>query len=325
MRVVVTGARGFVGRFVVAALAERGVEIVALERSARGEGDRHVRAQYVADPDTPAAALERTLASADAVVHLAAAVHDVRGRVPAQLMQRVNRDYTLRLARAALFAGVRRFVFVSSVKVNTETTARGEVLDERAAVRPRGAYAVSKWQAEQGLAELGAELPSVSVRSPLVYGPGVRANFARLMRAVERGWPLPLGAVDNRRSLVYVENLADLWARLACEPWPLPGARVYFAGDAESLSTAELVRRLARELAVAPRLVPVPEPIVRAALVGLGQRGLAERLLGSLEVSAERARIELGWTPPWSVDEGLARTARWYTARRETARWYRAR
>jgi nucleoside-diphosphate-sugar epimerase len=310
---VVTGARGFVGRFVVAALHERGVEVVALERSPSAGATSGADLELVARASDAESALVRLVSGSVAVIHLAALVHDLRGRTSAADYTLINRDYTLRLARAARSAGVRRFVFQSSIKINGDESGDTPISESTPAL-PIGAYASSKWQAERGLAALAGDLSSVSVRSPLVYGPGVRANFERLLRAVLQRTPLPLGAITNRRSLIYVENLAHALAEIALAPgWC---SSTYVVSDGEDLSTPELVRRLGKALGVAPRLIAVPEPVLGAALTALGQRALVPRLLGSLTVDASRLRRELGWSPPVSVDEALARTGRWYRGAR---------
>jgi nucleoside-diphosphate-sugar epimerase len=309
VRVVVTGARGFVGRHVVPALTARGVEVVALERSPSTARASGIAEERIASSGDDEVTLARALAGCQALVHLAALVHDT-GRGGAGEYARVNRDYSLRLARAAAAAGVARFVFLSTIKVHGDSAPAP--LSEASPLAPADAYAESKSQAERGLAELAPALSTVSLRCPLVYGPGVRANFARLLRAVARRRPLPFGAIVNRRSLIYVENLADALSALTLAP--VAGASTYVVCDGEDLSTPELVRRLSVALGVEPRLVDVPEPLLVAALTLLGKRALVPRLLGSLVIDASRLRRELSWSPPIALDEGLARTARWSRA-----------
>lgn len=308
MRVVVSGARGFVGRHLVPALAARGAEVVALERSPSGVRASGVVEERIGSSADDEPTLARALAGSDSVVHLAALVHG-HGRSAGEYA-RVNRDYSLRLARAAAAAGVARFVFLSTIKVHGDSSLAP--LCESSPLAPPDAYAESKWQAERGLSELTGSLSTVSVRCPLVYGPGARANFARLVGAVAKRRPLPFGAIDNRRSLIYVENLADALSALALAPGAT-GSR-YVVSDGEDLSTPELVRRLGRALDVEPRLVAVPEPLLVAGLTLLGQRALVPRLLGSLAIDPSRLGRELGWSPPLTVDEGLARSARWFRA-----------
>ncbi len=314
MSVVVTGAGGFVGRFVLAALRARGVPVLALTRQAAAAASSSDSVACAGHLDSEER-LKSLLGGATAVIHLAALVHDVRGLTSAAEYDAVNRDYTLRLARAAAAAGVKRFVFLSSIKVNGEFSAPGAPFSEESPAAPHGAYAQSKWQAEQGLEALGGPLSVMIVRSPLVYGPGVRANFERLLRAVARGLPLPLGAIRNQRSLVYVENLADALVQLALQGDASP-ARTYLISDGEDVSTPELIRRLATALGVRPRLVPVPPELLRLGLVALRKRDGVPRLLGSLCVDSRRLRRELGWTPPFSLQQGLARTVEWLREQR---------
>jgi nucleoside-diphosphate-sugar epimerase len=312
-RVIVTGASGFVGGFVLRALEGRGAAAVAAQRGTTRSGSVG-RPEVHVEPGASLPSLRAALEGATAVVHLAAAVHDMRGRISPGEYLRTNRDYALRLARAAAEVGVPRFVFVSTIKVNGESTPSGEAFRESSEVAPRGAYAESKWQAEEGLRALSFErgIQTAIVRPPLVYGAGVRANFRSLMRLVRSGIPLPFAGFDNARSLVYAENLADLLARLAIEGWGTEPSRTYLVSDGEDVSTAELVRRLGCALHKHPRLFRVPDWAFRYGLRVLRRRSVVDRLAGSLRVDSGRVRRELGWTPPCSLDEGLARTAEWF-------------
>ena len=312
-RIVVTGATGFVGGFLARALEARGATVVAAGR--RGEttgGGTQIPARL--GPETSDEEMRTVVQGATAVVHLAAAVHDVHGRTPRAEYMRVNRDYALRLAEAAATAGVPRFVFASTIKVNGESTRPGEAFHERSVVEPRGSYAQSKWQAEEGLRHLSAAsgMRTRIVRPPLVYGPGVRANFRSLIRWVKRGMPLPFSGFDNARSLMGVENLADVLVRLAIGEGDAAPSRTYLVSDGEDVSTADLVRRLARALHVAPRLFPVPESVLRRALAVLNKSDMAGRLVGSLRIDSDAIRRDLAWSPPFSLDEGLSRTAKWF-------------
>ena len=311
-RVVVTGASGFVGRHVCRGLAAKGARVTAGVRESQIIDGAEASALMA--PESSLEHLTAALQGARAVVHLAAAVHDVHGRTTEAEYWRVNRDYPLLLARAAAAAHVERFVFVSTIKVNGEGTSGNAAYREQSPASPHGPYAESKWQAEQSLLELSAVsgLQIRIVRPPLVYGPGVRANFQSLMHWVQRGVPLPFGALHNARSLVYVENLSDLLARLALETTHEADSRTYLVSDGSDLSTPELIRAIAAALGVAPRLVPVPEFLLRNVLSILGRGELIDRLLGSLRVDSSLVRRELGWTPPFSVAEGLERTASWF-------------
>lgn len=250
------------------------------------------------------------LTGTQAILHLAARAHILHDEAadPLAAYRAVNTAGTLRLAEQAAAAGVRRFVFVSTVKVHGESSPPGRPFDETMAPVPEGPYAVSKLEAEQGLAALAARtgMEVVVVRPPLVYGPGVKANFAAMARAVDRGWPLPLGAIDNRRSLIGVDNLVDLLLR--CLDHPAAANQAFLASDGEDLSTPEMLRRLGTALGRPARLLPVPQTLLRAGGALLGRGPAVDRLCGSLQVDITKARTLLGWSPPVSVDEGLRRT-----------------
>ena len=244
-------------------------------------------------------------------MHLAARVHIMRDDAadPLAEFRRVNVEGTRVLASAAAAAGVRRFVYLSSIKVNGESTLRP--FTETDPPSPEDAYGISKWEAERGLTQIAraSAMQYVILRSPLVYGPGVRGNFLSLMLAVARGVPLPLAAIDNRRSLLYVGNLVD--AIRVCLSHPAAAEQLFLVSDGQDVSSAELSRRLAAALQVRPRLVPVPVPLLRLAGRLAGRGAAIERLVGSLQVDSSRIRAILGWFPPFSLDEGLAETARW--------------
>jgi nucleoside-diphosphate-sugar epimerase len=221
--------------------------------------------------------------------------------------RRVNVDSTLNLARQAAAVGVRRFVFVSSVKVNGEATLPGQAFTERDAPAPQDPYGQSKDEAEIGLRELAADtgMEVVIIRPTLVYGLGVKANFAALMRAVQRGWPLPLGAVHNQRSLVALDNLVDLI--VTCLDHPAAANQTFLVSDGQDLSTTELVRGMAQAAGVPARLLPVPVWALQAGASLLGKGDAVQRLCGNLQVDISKARSLLGWVPPVSVEEGLRR------------------
>lgn len=243
----------------------------------------------------------------DAVVHLAARVHVMRDVVsdPLTEFRRINVGGTERLARQAAAAGVRRFLFLSSIKVNGESGT----FSESDSAAPMDPYGVSKHEAEQSLARVAAVsgMAVVIIRPPLVYGPGVKANFRALIRAVERGVPLPFGAIDNRRSLVGLDNLIDFI--VTCLEHPAAANETFLVSDGEDVSTADLVRRLARAMGRPARLIPVPSGIMLLLAEALNKGDVAQRLLGSLQLNTSKARAVLGWTAPISVDEGLRRAA----------------
>ena len=255
---------------------------------------------------------DSALQSVDCVMHLAARAH-ILGDDPhnSNLYMETNARGTLRLAEAAAAAGVGRLVYLSSVKVNGEATEASPFAPgDRPA--PQDAYGVSKWHAEQSLQEVARRtgLGVAIVRPPLVYGPGVGANFLRLIRWVDRGWPLPFGRVRNSRSLISLWNLCDMLTGLPKNPQAY--GRTWMVCDGQDLSTPQLVRRIGTALRRPVRLLPVPVGLLRVAAATVGRSAEFARLCGSLTVNMTSTCSALGWTPPVSVDEALARTAAWY-------------
>ena len=314
--VLITGASGFVGRALVERLATEGVPTRA---AARGAALPPAGAQQVHSPNLgPDADWRAALVSVSCVVHLAARVHVMQDRAadPLTEFRRANVDGTLALAQQAAAAGVRRFVFVSSIKVNGEVTAPNTPFRSEDAAAPEDAYGISKWEAEQALRGLSADtgMELVIVRPVLVYGPGVKANFRNLMAWLARGWPLPLGAVHNRRSLLALDNLVDLL--VTCVRHPAAAGQTFLASDGEDLSTTELLRRLGAALGKPARLLPVPASWLQGAARLLGGSGLAQRLCGSLQVDSGQTLDLLGWTPPVTVDDALRKTAQAFLAQR---------
>lgn len=305
MRFLVTGANGFVGKPLVAALRQRsGDTVVAATR--RGGPDEIAVGDLGTDTDWSAA-----LVGVDVVIHAAARVHMMNENSPSahDEYMRSNVEGTLSLARQAVAAGVKRLVFISSIKANGEGTERGRPYTAADTPDPHGSYAESKVEAEARLRALSQEtgLEVTIIRPPLVYGPGVRANFAALMRLVARGVPLPLGSINNRRSMVAVDNLIDLI--ITCAIHPAAPGHVFLVSDGEDLSTSDLLRRLGRALGRPARLLPIPTALLSLGATLLGKGAVATRVLGSLQVDIEPTRRTLGWTPPVSVDEGLKRAS----------------
>ena len=226
---------------------------------------------------------------------------------PVTAFRALNVDGTLNLARQAAATGIKRFVFISSVKVNGESTPLGRAFTEIDAPNPQDAHGQSKHEAEQGLRQISADtgMEVVIIRPPLVYGPGVQANFAALMRAVQHGWPLPLGAVHNQRSLVALDNLVDFI--VTCITHPQAANQTFLVSDGQDLSTTELVRGMARAAGVPARLLPVPVWALQAGASLLGKGDAVQRLSGNLQVDMSKARSVLGWVPPVSVEEGFRR------------------
>lgn len=302
MKVLVTGGNGFVGRALCARVEQTGHQAVPGVRRPCGMSNEKV----VGDIDE-ATHWAEAVDGCQAVVHLAARVHVMHDTAadPLEEFRRTNVAGTLNLARQAAAAGVRRFVFISSVKVNGESTRPGLPFSERDAPAPQDAYGLSKLEAEQGLRAIAQEtgMQLVVIRPPLVYGPGVRANFRALMRVVARGMPLPLAAVDNRRSLVGLDNLVDFI--VTCIDHPAAANEVFLVSDGEDLSTPELVRRLSRAVGKPPRLFAMPLRLLAVLAVLSGRKAALERVCGNLQVDIAKARTMLAWRPPLRVDEGL--------------------
>lgn len=307
MRVLITGASGFVGRTLSVEAVSRGVAVLGATRTRH---DLSADASNIVVPRVDGSTDWRdALRGCSALVHLAARVHVMQETTadPLTEFRRVNVQGTLNLARQAAAAGARRFVFISSIKVNGEATQPGERFTAEDAVEPLDAYGISKMEAEQGLRQIAQQtgMEVVIIRPPLVYGPGVKANFAALMRAVQRGWPLPLGAVHNQRSLVALDNLVDFI--ITCITHPQAANQTFLVSDGQDLSTTELVRGMAHAAGVPARLLPVPVRALKAGASLLGKGDAVQRLCGNLQVDMSKARSLLGWVPPVSVEEGLRR------------------
>jgi len=313
MNILMTGATGFVGTWLTGILRCSHTVRLAVRDSRHAE--QHADTLVVGDIDKDTN-WSTALQGVDCVVHLAARVHIIR---PAQdeyeRYYHTNTEGTAKLASAAAAAGVRRFIFMSTIKVNGERTG---VVPFSASDPPRPVdhYGKSKLQAELRLHDLAAcsSMIVTTIRPPLVYGPGVRANFLRLLNAVCRGWPLPLGSVRNTRSLVSVWNLCDL-IKTAIEV-PFPG--IVMASDGDDLSTPELIRRISKSMQRPVRLLPTPVPVLKAIGRCVGRGDAVSRLCDSLAVDISGTRRALGWTPPVSVDESLDRTVKWFLRERQT-------
>ena len=313
---LVTGASGFVGGAVVRRLTIDGRPVRAVSR--RGQAGLPPSTDLVDGIDLAGDFdWEPVVAGCESIVHAAARVHVMKELARDSLTEfrKVNVAGTLALARTAARAGVRRFVFLSSAKVNGEGTTPGCPFKADDPPAPEDPYGLSKLEAEVGLRELTATsgMEIVCIRPALVYGPGVKANFFALMRALARGLPLPLGAVNNKRSLVGIDNLVDLIA--VCLQHPAAANRTFMVSDGEDLSTTELLIRAAAALGRPARLVPVPQRVLQLGAKIVGKPELARRLLGSLQVDIRATRATLDWSPPYTVDEELRRTARWFLDR----------
>ncbi len=305
MRVLVTGASGFVGHALWNKLSHTtDLSVIGTVRVAAAANPLLVPVgELAAHSDW-----SPVLRGIEVVIHAAARVHVMNERAvnPLTEYRRVNVQGTLRLAQQAAVAGARRFIFISSIKINGEATETGQLFCADDAPKPADAYGISKMEAEKGLREIAAQtgMEVVIIRPPLVYGPGVKANFESMMRWLARGLPLPLAsATENRRSLVALENLVDLIVR--CIEHPAAANQTFMVSDGEDLSTADLLRRLGSALGHPARLVAVPIPLVTFGAGLVGKRGVAQRLCGSLQVDIRKNKLLLNWEPPVTVNTGL--------------------
>lgn len=313
MNILVTGSNGLVGRELCATLEQSGHSVIrAVRRSTvaweLGVGNINGQTNWARVLTNPI----------DTVVHLAARVHVMcaESENTATMYQEVNTEGTLNLARQCAAKGVKRFVFLSTVKVMGE--GKDQPYRSDAPVIPAGPYAVSKWMAEQGLLEITSQtgMEIVILRPPLVYGPGVGANFLQLLKAIDSGLPLPLGAIQNKRSLVYLGNLVD--AIGVCLIHPAAAGKTYLVSDSDDVSTPELVRRIAIALGRPARLLPVPESWMRFVGKLLYKEAAIERLINSLTLESQPIKEELGWFPPYSMQAGLVATTEWYHMTKST-------
>lgn len=308
--ILVTGATGFVGSCLVAKLSQM-ADLCVL-------GAHRVDLPFVDYPSAVVGDINndtdwRTVVHGqEVVIHSAARVHvmDDNSFDPLTEFRQVNVDGTLNLARQAAAAGVRRFIFISSIKVNGEGTTVGAPYHADALPAPVDPYGISKMEAEQGLRTLATEtgMEVVIIRPVLVYGAGVKANFLSMMHWLHKGVPLPFGAIHNRRSLVALDNLVDLI--VTCIDHPAAANQIFLVSDGEDLSTTELLRRMGVALGKPARLLPVPSWMLEAGATMLGKKALSQRLCGSLQVDISKTRELLNWTPPVSVDEALRKTAK---------------
>jgi len=302
-RVLVTGATGFVGSGLFSKLKrDDKLKVSGLcRRLPQGDLDLYALG------DLQQADLSALLPSVEVIIHAAARAHIMKDEVadPLAEYRRVNVEGTLNLARQAVAAEVKRFIFISSIGVNGNINTSPFCADDLP--NPQEPYAQSKWEAEQGLRQLAAEtgMEIVIIRPPLVYGPAAPGNFGSLVRWIEKGVPLPLGAIHNKRSLVGIDNLVDLIIR--CIDHPAAANQVFLAGDGEDLSTTELLRGVGKALGKPARLIPVPASLLQLGATVLGKKAMAQRLLGSLQVDISKTCELLDWKPLYTVEEGLRR------------------
>lgn len=309
--VFLTGATGFVGGATLRRLVAEGHTVTAALRNDSRVLEEKVRVTHLESLDGTTS-WEGSLAGVDVVIHAAARVHVMNDTEtnPLAAFRRVNVDGTLNLARQAAGAGVRRFIFISSIKVNGEGTLPNAVYSPDDTPAPADSYGVSKMEAEKGLRLLATEtgMEVVIIRPVLVYGPGVKANFRNMMRWLDKGIPLPFGLIHNSRSLVALDNLVDLI--LTCINHPAAVNQTFLVSDGEDLSTTQLLRKMALALGRPVRLLPIPSWILVGGAKLLGKKDLSNRLCGSLRVDISKTRALLDWAPPVSVDDALKATAK---------------
>lgn len=306
--VFVTGGTGFVGGALLRRLATEGQYVTAVVRDPLAALPGAVRMVVLPNFDM-ATDWPEVLQGYDVLIHSAARAHITKDEVadPLAEYRRVNVEGTLNLARQAAVAGVKRFIYISSIKVNGEGTPLGSPYKASDAPSPEDAYGQSKLEAEQGLVQVASEtgMDVVIIRPPLVYGPGVKGNFASMIKLIEKGLPLPLGAIHNKRSLVSIDNLVDLIIR--CIDHPAAANQVFLAGDGRDLSTTELLRSVGTAMGKPARLIPLPSGLLHFGAALLGKKAMAQRLLGSLQVDISKTCELLSWKPPYTVEEGLKR------------------
>lgn len=318
MKMLLTGASGFVGGEIARECQRRGIPLLPVFRtlSSAQQNGQDAASAFIADFEGNADWLT-ALTGVDCVIHCAARVHVMQEKShdPLALFRKANVENTLNLAKHAAVAGVRRFIFVSSIKVNGEFTEAGRPFTADDAPAAEDPYGVSKHEAETVLHQIAADtgMEVVIIRPPLVYGPGVKGNFESLMRWLAQGIPLPLAAVtDNRRSLVALDNLVDLI--ITCLSHSAAVNQTFLVSDGEDLSTAELLKRMGAALGSPARLFYLPPALLKLGATGLNKPGIYQRLCGSLQLDIAKTRQLLGWTPPVSVDEGLRRAAKGFRA-----------
>ncbi|PML02446.1 NAD-dependent dehydratase [Vibrio breoganii] len=306
MKVLVTGATGFVGRRFYQLATELGFQLLGQSR-VRPSRDAERWVETCIDSNTK---WSKTLNKVDCVVHCAARVHQMNESADDAnaLYQEVNVLGTLNLASQAAHAGVKRFVFLSSIKVNGESTSPNNSFKPEVGARPSDPYGASKWDAEQGLLEIAKEtgLEVVIIRPPLVYGPGVKANFHSLLKWVDRAAPLPLGAINNQRSMVFLDNLVSLM--LECCENPNAAGQTFLVSDEHDISTSGLLKEVATAMKRPYRMLPIPESWLKLAASLLGKKHVGERLCSSLQLDISHTKQQLGWVPPVSFSEGIKET-----------------
>lgn len=303
----ITGGNGFVGCRIISALNEikaADAKVTSLGRSKSPDSDVFVRFDLATQFD-----IGVSIKEVDVLIHCAAKVHQMTERDSSVLdtYKNLNTRATVRLAKQAAAAGVKRFIFLSSVKALGESTSQGEAFQHYSQYRPEDAYGQSKAEAERELMKIAEEtgMEVTIIRAPLVYGPGVKANFASLLKLAEKNLPLPLGSINNARSLVGIQNLVDLI--VTCIDHPNAGNQIFMVSDGHDVSTTELLKEMTRAYGKKPRLIPFPSSLMSFAARLVGKGSIADRLFGSLRVDIEHTKKTLGWEPKVTLQDELAR------------------
>ena len=306
-KILVTGANGFVGRALCAALSQAGYEVLAAVRQTIPE---YSVPQVIVGSGATSIDWRKALQGVDTIIHLAARVHVMfdSANDPLTEFRKVNTVGTEHLARSSAASGVKRFVYVSTIGVNGLLTYENSKFCEESIANPHNPYSLSKWEAEEVLKKVASEtgLDVVIVRPPLVYGLGAPGNFAQLISVLKRGLPLPFALVRNKRSLIYVGNLVD--ALLLCATHPAAAGQTYLVSDGEDLSTSDLLHNLSTLMGRSPRLFAFPTALLKLAGHLTGKSKQIEQLLCSLQLDSSKIRRELGWKPPFTLQEGLNKT-----------------
>jgi nucleoside-diphosphate-sugar epimerase len=314
MKILVTGASGFIGHILIPRLIKSGHEVVATSRNTNTNSTRavtHPIAELGPDTDWGDA-----LSEVEAVIHLAARVHVMSDNAsdPIAEYRRINTEGTAKLARDSAKAGVRHFIFMSTIKVNGESSGLVP-FNAHDIPAPKEPYAIAKLEAEEVLLGIVrySNMQATIIRPPLVYGPGVKGHFVSLLKICGKGWPLPIDCIDNRRSIIYVGNLVDMVHRLIEAPPSTTG--VYLCRDPQDVSTPELFQKVSAALGVKPLIVPFPLSLLRLSAAIIGKSAIVSRLTESLYVDDGPTRNDLSWTPPFSMLQGLEETATWFQNR----------
>jgi len=316
--IAVTGATGFVGSSLCRELRNRNMSVRALSRNKLAP--RHN--EMITGPIGPTTNWSTVLEGVETIIHCAAYVHQLRDSYSEQSIQcnYVNRDGTIHLAESAAAMGVRRLIFLSSIKVNGEQTLLNQPFTSSSEPNPIDPYGLSKWEAEQSLKLLSSKtgLEIVIVRPPLVYGPGVKANFLRLLKLIYTGIPLPFEDIDNRRSMVSLDNLLDLL--IFCSHRKEAAGKTFLVSDGVDFSTPSLIRGLATSMGRSARLFWFPKTLLSASGRFMGKSAMFDRLIGSLQIDIADTCSTLNWFPPYTVSQGLDKVADWFLAQRSALR-----